>query len=112
MSVRSNVDTPQLAVSLLVTEVRNETARVLRAVLPDAVDHGGVASETRVEYRPLQKITSDEEDTDTTSKHAGSDVEISYRPPSAVEAELAADPILGTARVLRGRGATVPSNPE
>jgi len=40
--------------------------------------------------------------------HAGSDAEISYRPPSAVEDELAADPILGTARVLRERGATVP----
>ncbi len=39
--------------------------------------------------------------------HAGSDVEISYRTPSAVEAELAADPILGTARALRERGATV-----
>ena len=38
--------------------------------------------------------------------HAGSDVEISYRTPSAVEAELAADPILGTARALRQRGAT------
>ncbi len=39
--------------------------------------------------------------------HAGSDVEISYRNPSAVEAELAADPILGTARALRQRGAAV-----
>ena len=39
--------------------------------------------------------------------HAGSDVEISYRTPAAVEAELAADPILGTARALRQRGATV-----
>ena len=38
--------------------------------------------------------------------HAGSDVEISYRTPGAVEAELAADPILGTARVLREHGAT------
>ena len=38
--------------------------------------------------------------------HAGSDVEISYRAPSAVEDELAADPILGTARVLRARGAS------
>jgi 2-oxoisovalerate dehydrogenase E1 component len=38
--------------------------------------------------------------------HAGSDVEISYRVPAAVEAELAADPILGTARALRRRGAT------
>jgi 2-oxoisovalerate dehydrogenase E1 component len=39
--------------------------------------------------------------------HAGSDVEISYRPPSAVDTELAADPILGTARALRAREATV-----
>ena len=39
--------------------------------------------------------------------HAGSDVEISYRTPSVVEAELAADPILATARVLRAGGATV-----
>jgi 2-oxoisovalerate dehydrogenase E1 component len=39
--------------------------------------------------------------------HAGSDVEISYRTPAAVDAELAADPILGTARALRQRGATV-----
>ena len=34
-------------------------------------------------------------------------MEISYRAPSVVEAELAADPILGTARALRQRGATV-----
>ena len=39
--------------------------------------------------------------------HAGSDVEISYRTPSVVEAELAADPILGTARALHRHGATV-----
>lgn len=39
--------------------------------------------------------------------HAGSDVEISYRAPAAVDAELAADPILGTARALQQRGATV-----
>ena len=39
--------------------------------------------------------------------HAGSDVEISYRPPSAVEAELASDPILGTARALQQHGASV-----
>ena len=36
--------------------------------------------------------------------HAGSDVEISYRTPSAVEAELAADPILGTARPCGSAG--------
>ena len=39
--------------------------------------------------------------------HAGSDVEISYRSPAAVEAELAADPILGAARALRRRGVPV-----
>lgn len=38
--------------------------------------------------------------------HAGSDVEISYRAPAALDAERAADPILATARVLRQRGAT------
>ncbi|HEU5486777.1 MAG TPA: transketolase C-terminal domain-containing protein, partial [Microlunatus sp.] len=41
--------------------------------------------------------------------HAGSDAEVAYRPPSAVEAERAADPILGTARALLRRGAPAAS---
>ncbi|MFT4165754.1 MAG: thiamine pyrophosphate-dependent enzyme [Microlunatus sp.] len=39
--------------------------------------------------------------------HAGSDAEVSYRTPSAVQAELAADPIVGTARALLARGVAV-----
>lgn len=39
--------------------------------------------------------------------HAGSDAEVSYRTPSAVQAELAADPIVGTARALLARGVSV-----
>lgn len=38
--------------------------------------------------------------------HAGSDAEVSYRTPSTVEAERAADPVLGTARALLARGGT------
>jgi 2-oxoisovalerate dehydrogenase E1 component len=38
--------------------------------------------------------------------HAGSDAEISYRTRSEIDADLAADPILGTARALLGRGAS------
>lgn len=38
--------------------------------------------------------------------HAGSDAEVSYRTPSAIQAERAADPILGTARALLARGVT------
>ena len=40
--------------------------------------------------------------------HAGSDAEVSYRTPSAIQAELAADPILGTAAALVARGVTTP----
>ncbi len=36
--------------------------------------------------------------------HAGSDAEVSYRSPSVVAAERAADPIVGTARALLARG--------
>ncbi|MBP2416407.1 thiamine pyrophosphate-dependent enzyme [Microlunatus capsulatus] len=36
--------------------------------------------------------------------HAGSDAEVSYRTPRAIEADYARDPLLGTARVLAGRG--------
>ena len=38
--------------------------------------------------------------------HAGSDAEVAYRSPSQVQAELAADPILATARALLARGAS------
>ncbi|QXJ19502.1 MFS transporter [Actinomadura graeca] len=37
--------------------------------------------------------------------HAGSDVETSYRTPAEIAADLDADPLLGTARLLVGRGA-------
>jgi len=36
--------------------------------------------------------------------HAGSDVEAAYRRPGAITAELALDPVLGTARLLVGHG--------
>jgi 2-oxoisovalerate dehydrogenase E1 component len=36
--------------------------------------------------------------------HAGSDAEVSYRTPRAIEADYARDPLLGTARVLAGAG--------
>jgi 2-oxoisovalerate dehydrogenase E1 component len=36
--------------------------------------------------------------------HAGSDAEVAYRSPSTLDADLAADPILGTARALLARG--------
>ena len=36
--------------------------------------------------------------------HAGSDAEVSYRTPRAIEADYARDPVLGTARVLAGLG--------
>ncbi|MDN5761402.1 MAG: thiamine pyrophosphate-dependent enzyme [Microlunatus sp.] len=39
--------------------------------------------------------------------HAGSDAEITYRSRRQLDSELAADPILGTARSLRAQGATV-----
>ncbi|SDT22813.1 2-oxoisovalerate dehydrogenase E1 component [Friedmanniella luteola] len=38
--------------------------------------------------------------------HAGSDAEVSYRTPRAIEADYARDPLLGTARVLAGLGRT------
>lgn len=38
--------------------------------------------------------------------HAGSDAEIAYRRPSAIAADYARDPLLGTARVLRAGGAS------
>jgi len=38
--------------------------------------------------------------------HAGSDAEVSYRTPRAIEADYARDPLLGTARVLRALGRT------
>ncbi|WP_036518447.1 thiamine pyrophosphate-dependent enzyme [Nocardioides sp. J54] len=40
--------------------------------------------------------------------HAGSDVEIAYRTPRAIAAELALDPLLGTARALVERGLRTP----
>ena len=42
--------------------------------------------------------------------HAGSDVEIGYRRPSAIADELALDPILGTARALVARSAASPED--
>jgi 2-oxoisovalerate dehydrogenase E1 component len=39
--------------------------------------------------------------------HAGSDAEISYRKPRAIEADYARDPLLATASCLRAAGATV-----
>ncbi len=41
--------------------------------------------------------------------HAGSDVESSYRGPAAVAADLAADPLLGTARLLVTAGLLTPA---
>src|ERR1700722_1896651 len=41
--------------------------------------------------------------------HAGSDVESGYRAPSAVAADLAADPLLGTARLLVTAGLLTPA---
>ena len=41
--------------------------------------------------------------------HAGSDVESSYRSPAAVAADLAADPLLGTARLLVTAGLLTPA---
>ena len=41
--------------------------------------------------------------------HAGSDVESSYREPAALAADLAADPLLGTARLLVAAGVLTPA---
>jgi 2-oxoisovalerate dehydrogenase E1 component len=40
--------------------------------------------------------------------HAGFDAEASYRPPGEIAADLAADPLLGTARLLVGAGLLTP----
>src|SRR5713226_4766417 len=40
--------------------------------------------------------------------HAGSDVETAYRDPAGLAADLAADPLLGTARLLVGAGLLTP----
>ncbi|AKF05184.1 SpvB/TcaC N-terminal domain-containing protein [Sandaracinus amylolyticus] len=45
--------------------------REIRRVMPDADEHGGVASEIHVEHGPLWQRTYDENDTDEESAHAG-----------------------------------------
>ncbi|HVV75914.1 MAG TPA: thiamine pyrophosphate-dependent enzyme [Mycobacteriales bacterium] len=42
--------------------------------------------------------------------HAGTDAEVSYRPRSDIDADLARDPVLGTARVLVECGAMTPAD--
>jgi 2-oxoisovalerate dehydrogenase E1 component len=69
---------------------------VARAAIRDAVTH--VRSQRRPVFLHLRSVRF--------LGHAGSDVEMSYRRPGAVEADYAHDPLLATARALVQCGAT------